>query len=92
MEERYKTIKNGLAEIGDKMLEHTAKRENIAAFLKTLEQSGTLLTEFDEALWNAMVESVTVYTEHELSLCLKMARRWRGKCEINRGRGGKGLR
>jgi site-specific DNA recombinase len=71
LEERYETVKTGLAEISDEVLERTAKRENIAAFLKTLEHSGTLLTEFDEALWNATVESVTVHSEHELSFVFK---------------------
>jgi len=67
LEDRYETVKSGLTDIGDKLIERTAKRENISAFLKTLAQSSTLLTEFDEALWNATVESVTVYSEHELS-------------------------
>jgi hypothetical protein len=56
LEERYEIVKKGLAKSGDKMLERTAKRENIPAFLKSLEQSGTLLTAFDDALWNPTVE------------------------------------
>jgi hypothetical protein len=54
-----------LAEISDKLLERTAKRENIAAFHKTLGHNGTLLADFNEALWNATVESVAVYPEQE---------------------------
>ena len=53
--------------INDKKLERNAKRENIEAFLRTLKKGHTLLTEFDEELWNVAIEAVTVY--QQLKLC-----------------------
>ena len=39
------------------------KRERITGFLADLQRQDGLLTEFDEALWRAAVESVTVQSE-----------------------------
>ena len=53
------------------MLDRTAKRENTAAFLKTLEQSNALLNVFNEELCNAMVDSMTVYSDHRMNFTFK---------------------
>ena len=59
--ERYETAKEKLdgyqAELSARMI----KRERIEAFLRELESKKGLITEFDEGLWNTMVESMTVY-------------------------------
>ena len=46
--ERYETARNGIAEINDKMLKRTAKREKITRFLDDMKCHDKLLTEFDE--------------------------------------------
>ena len=38
------------------------RRERIEQFPDTLRRSGNLVTEFDERMWNALVESLTVYS------------------------------
>lgn len=45
--ERYDNAKNGLREIDDKRMERSARRENIEAFIRTLENSEGLITDFD---------------------------------------------
>ena len=52
-------------------MERTAKRKKIAQFLDGLKCHGALLTEFDEKLWLATVESVTVYSEREVTVRFK---------------------
>lgn len=69
--ESYETIKKGLVEINDKRLERSAKRESIRAFILELDQSDTLLTEFEEEFWNATVEEVKVHSEHEITFVFK---------------------
>jgi site-specific DNA recombinase len=68
---RYETAKSRLAEIDDMRLERAAKRKNISIFIKTLEQKETLLTEFDEELWNSTVDMVTINSEHEIAFIFK---------------------
>jgi site-specific DNA recombinase len=69
--ERYEIAKNGLARIDDKRMERIAKRQNIEGFIRVLEQSNTILSEFDEELWNATVDLVTVHSEHEITFLFK---------------------
>lgn len=40
-------------------------RERIEQFIKMLEKSTTILSEFDEELWNAVIEIVNVNSERE---------------------------
>ena len=61
--ERYEAVKDGLRKIDDKILERNAKRESIGAFIRTLDESDAILTEFDEGLWIATVDAVVVHSE-----------------------------
>lgn len=69
--ERYENIKKGIVEINDKRLERSVKRENIRKFLKILEKSPTILIEFDDELWNAVIEIVKVNSEREITFVFK---------------------
>lgn len=69
--ERYENAKNGLREIDSERLERSARRENIEVFIRTLESSDGLITEFDEELWVATVESVTVHTGQDITFTFK---------------------
>jgi site-specific DNA recombinase len=68
---RYENIKKGLARIDDKRMERIAKRQSIVKFIRILEQGNTILTEFDEELWDATVDMVTIYLEHEGTFTFK---------------------
>lgn len=67
----YEAAENGLNNVNDKRLERKAKRESIGSFIRTLEQSDMLLTEFDEGLWNATVDMVIVHSENKISFTFK---------------------
>ena len=56
---RYEAAKAKLAAVADERMDRKAKREAILRFLADLEQAGPL-AEFDEALWHATVERVTI--------------------------------
>ena len=60
--ERYETAKGKLDTLQADLSERKVKRERIDAFLKELERKKELVTEFDEGLWNTMVETMTVHS------------------------------
>lgn len=64
--ERYENIKKELEGINEKRLERSAKRESIGEFIKVLEKSNRILTEFDEEFWNVAIEVVKVNSEKEI--------------------------
>jgi seryl-tRNA synthetase len=68
--ERYEAVTSGLVRIDDQRQERAAKHENVMRFLETLKQSD-LLTEFDEALWNITVDTVTVHSEHDIAFMFR---------------------
>jgi len=69
--ERYENIKKGLDGINEKRLERRAKRESIVTFMRELEHRDGLVAEFDEDIWNAAIEKVVVYSEHEITFAFK---------------------
>ena len=69
--ERYETAKNGLVAINDKRSEGDAKRESIGSFIQMLEKSDKLLCEFDEELWNATIDTVTVQFDNKITFAFK---------------------
>jgi len=64
--ERYETAKAKVDSLKAQISEKEIKKKRIHAFLRELEKSENLLTEFDEGLWNTMVESMTVYSHDRL--------------------------
>lgn len=68
---RYEKIRVRLDEISNQVALRRAKREKIAEFIKTLQHNDVLLTEFDEELWNATVENLTVNNTNELTFTFK---------------------
>jgi exonuclease VII large subunit len=62
MEQRYESVKAKLAELEEQKQSRLVRREKILQFIETVHQRETLLTEFDEALFRATVECITVHT------------------------------
>ena len=60
--ERYEVAKAKLDDYQAELSSRMVKRERIEAFLRELEAKEELISEFDEGLWNTMVESMTVYS------------------------------
>ena len=69
--ERYQTAQDGIVDMDSKLADRATKREKITRFLDDLKQRDGLIEEFDEKLWFATVESVTVYSENEVSVTFK---------------------
>lgn len=61
--ERYEAAWARLAEIEELRLERGAKKTKISMFLKELAGCKELVTEYDEELWYATVDFVTVYED-----------------------------
>lgn len=59
---QYENTKQRLAEINAQITGRRVKLENIEAFMQTLRAQECLLTEFDEGLWNAMVDRLIIHS------------------------------
>ena len=64
--ERYESIKKELEVIEKKTLEKSAKHESILAFIKELEKKDSLLEKFDEELWGATINTITIKANNEV--------------------------
>lgn len=62
LNERYKAVREKLNAVEREISDRTVKRKRMETFLKQLSRSNELLTEFDEGLWNTMLDSLTVYS------------------------------
>ncbi len=66
MGEAYKAAEKQVVDIKAEILEQTARKEKIRRFLEELREAGDIVTEFDEVLWNATVDTVTVQADQTL--------------------------
>ncbi|MCL1882238.1 MAG: recombinase family protein [Defluviitaleaceae bacterium] len=71
LHDRYDAAKTQLDKIASDRQERATKREIILRFLADLEQQNGTLTEFDEQLWYATVESITVHSESNIAITFK---------------------
>lgn len=71
MAEEFKESGTQLNQIKDEILEQSARKEKIRRFLDELRQMNDLVTEFDENLWHATVELVTVHLDKTLSFTFR---------------------
>ena len=60
MVERYEKAKARFDEVTEAIAERSAKGERLAGFIRMLEAQKEPMAEFDERLWGAMVDYVTV--------------------------------
>lgn len=70
-EQRYLTIEKEISDLNAKIAAIKAQRERISIFLKALKNENKLITEFDEELWYAFVDKVTVYADNQLKFQFK---------------------
>lgn len=62
-----KAAEKQVEHIKDEILERTVRKEKICRYLDELRRAGEIVTEFDEDLWQAAVESVTVQPDKSLT-------------------------
>ena len=72
---RYEAATQRLKQIEDQRTERKQRRQKMLEFIRMLENSDGLLTEFDEGLWNATVEAVVVQADGS------MVFRWKNGAE-----------
>ena len=53
------------------LLVKSCKSENIKQFIDKLEACNSLIEEFDEALWNSVIESVKIKIEQDIIFVFK---------------------
>ena len=68
---RYDAAKSVMTDIETQIQERKNRRTKLAAFIRALEKQNGLIADFDEQLWNTMVESVTVFKEGKIEVALK---------------------
>ena len=66
-----KMAENLIASLKDEILERSARKEKIRLYLDELRKTGDIVTEFDEALWQITVESVSVHRDKRLSFIFR---------------------
>jgi len=69
--ERHRKALNRLESLEEQKRQRQGKRQIINGFIKGLQEQKDFLMEFDESLWNALVEKVLVSTDGTCTFCLK---------------------
>ena len=68
---RFTDLNTRITAIDDAILTQAARKEKILRFLDELKNTGDILTEFDENLWSATVESVKVNSDKSLTFLFR---------------------
>lgn len=68
---RYEKAKAMLDKIDQQRRERRVKKEQLDVFLDTLVRQDAVLTEFDEALWYAVIDKVTVYATDDVQFIFR---------------------
>ncbi|MBR3457832.1 MAG: recombinase family protein, partial [Selenomonadaceae bacterium] len=69
--ERYEKAKARFDEVTEAIAERSAKGERLSEFIRTLEAHREPVAEFDERLWGAMVDYVTVGADKRLTVVFR---------------------
>ena len=69
--ERYEKAKTRFDEVTEAIAQRSAKSERLAGFIRTLEAQREPVAEFDERLWGAMVDYVTVGVEGGMTVVFR---------------------
>ncbi len=68
---RYEKAKGTLEKVEEQRQARSAKREQLDNFLTTLLQQDSVLTEFDETLWFAVIDNVMVFADDDVRLTFR---------------------
>ena len=66
-----KKAEEEIGAIQKEILAQSGRKEQICRCLDELRECGDILDEFDDDLWNSMVESVTVYADEKLEFLFR---------------------
>ena len=62
----YAKAKDKLDKTETEIANRNSRKNMIAAFLDELEKQEGLITDFDTGLWNAVIESMTIYSKEHI--------------------------
>ncbi|WP_242975797.1 recombinase family protein [Desulfosporosinus sp. FKB] len=68
---RYEKAKDEIKKIEDQRQARRVKREQLDTFLDTVLQQDSILTEFDETLWYAVLDKVTIYASDNIQFTFR---------------------
>lgn len=68
---RYERAKGNLKKVDEQRQARRVKREQIEIFLETMSQKDSVLSEFDESLWFALIDKVTVYAADDIQFTFR---------------------
>ena len=71
---RYDEVKARLDEIAAERKQRQIRRDKILAFIETVRERDALLVEFDEGLFRATVEEITVFSETDVAVTFRDGR------------------
>jgi site-specific DNA recombinase len=70
---RYESAKTAMTDVEVRIQERKNRRTKLTAFIRALEKQDGLIVEFNKWLWNATVESVTVYEKSRMIFSFKIS-------------------
>jgi len=76
LKDRFDRIQLDIVAVSNKRMEYTVKRQAITELIQSLQKQDGLLADFDEKLWNAMVDKVVVYRTCDITFVSKGGVDW----------------
>ncbi len=68
---RYEAVKDRLDVVQDTISSRTARYIALGQFIKALEQQDGIVTSFDTALWNALLDHAEIFEKGKVRFCFK---------------------
>ena len=82
--ERYERAKIQFDEVTEAIAQRSAKSERLEGFIRTLEAQTEPVAEFDERLWGAMVDYVTVGVDGGMTVVFRDGTGIGGRLTVHR--------
>jgi len=68
---RYESLKSRLTALEEEKKSKLLRRQKIVAFVENLQKQNTVLTDFDDGIFRAMTDHMTVYSKRNISVTFK---------------------
>jgi len=68
---RYEIMKSRLTALEDEKKSKLLRRQKIVAFVENLQEQNTILNDFDDGIFRAMTDHMTVYSKRNISVTFK---------------------
>ena len=69
--ERYDRLKAQYDEVSTAISDNEARYEQMGRFITVLKDQEGVITEFDDALWNSLVEKIVVKSKEDVTVVFK---------------------